>query len=188
MYCQCDGSHRGAIILDVGANALLFAGGLLAWTFLEYVIHGWMSHTFRTFASPLHQVHHRDPRRVFTIHAWIPIATTWLAGLALWGFAPALIFYSGMVAGFATYEFMHYRIHFVSPRNRLEAYLRERHLVHHYRAPDRCFGVTSPLWDSVFRSGIADTEMRSMRAAVAAMPPLAGPSNVRMLIPSRAGH
>jgi sterol desaturase/sphingolipid hydroxylase (fatty acid hydroxylase superfamily) len=172
----------------VGANALLFAGGLLAWTFLEYVIHGWMSHTFRTFASPLHQVHHRDPRRVFTIHAWLPIAATWLAGLALWGLAPAIIFYSGMVAGFATYEFMHYRIHFVSPRNRLEAYLRECHLVHHYRAPDRCFGVTSPLWDSVFRSGIADTEMRSMRAAVAATPPLAGPSNVRMLIPSRAGH
>jgi sterol desaturase/sphingolipid hydroxylase (fatty acid hydroxylase superfamily) len=83
---------------------------------------------------------------------------------------------------------MHYRIHFVSPRNRLEAYLRERHLVHHYRAPDRCFGVTSPLWDTVFRSGIADPEMRSMRAAVATTPPLAGPSNVRMLIPSRAAH
>jgi 4-hydroxysphinganine ceramide fatty acyl 2-hydroxylase len=172
----------------VGANALLFVGGLIAWTFLEYLIHGWMSHAFRTFASPLHQVHHRDPSRVFTIHAWIPIAATWLAGLAVWGLAPAMVFYSGMVAGFVTYEFVHYRIHFVSPPNRLEAYLRERHLVHHYRAPDRCFGVTSPLWDSVFRSGIADPEMRAMRAAVAATPPLAGPSNVHMLIPSRAAH
>jgi sterol desaturase/sphingolipid hydroxylase (fatty acid hydroxylase superfamily) len=176
------------MIIEVGANALFFVGGLIAWTLLEYAIHGWMSHRFRTFASALHQVHHRDPRRVFTIHAWMPIAAAWLGGLALWGLAPGMVLYTGMVAGFAIYEFVHYRIHFARPHNRLDAYLREHHLVHHYRAPDRCFGVTSPLWDSVFRSRIADPDMRSMRAAVAATPPLAGRSNVRMLVPNRAAH
>ncbi len=176
------------MLTDAAALVSLFVGGLVAWTFLEYLIHGWMSHKFRTFAAPLHQVHHRDPRRVFTIGAWLPIAATWLAGLLLWGLAPAMVFYSGMVAGFALYEFIHYRIHFARPRNCFEAYLRERHLVHHYRAPDRCFGVTNAFWDRVFRSGIPAPEMRSMGAAVAATPPLAGPSNVRLLIPSRATH
>jgi hypothetical protein len=42
--------------------------------------------------------------------------------------------------------------------------------------------VTSPIWDRVFSSEIAATEMRSMRAAVAATPPFTGPTNVRMLL------
>ena len=162
-------------------TALSFIGGLAAWTFLEYLIHAWLSHTFRTFALPLHQVHHSDPRRVFTIGAWLPVGASWIAGIAIWGIAPAMVFYTGMATGFVLYEFVHYRVHFRTPHNRLEAYLRERHLVHHYRATDRCFGVTSPLWDRVFSSEVAATEMRSMRAAVAATPPFSGPTNVRML-------
>jgi len=161
--------------------ALNFIGGLAAWTLLEYVIHAWLSHTFRTFASPLHQVHHSDPRRVFTIGAWLPVAASWIAGLAIWGSAPGIVFYTGMVSGFVLYEFIHYRIHFGTRHNRFEAYLRERHLVHHYRAPNRCFGVTSPLWDRIFTSEIVSAEMRPLRAAVAVRPPLTGPTNVRML-------
>ena len=172
----------------VATIAFSFIGGLAAWTFVEYLIHAWLSHTFRTFASPLHQVHHNDPRRVFTIGAWLPVGATWIAGLALWGLAPAMVFYSGMVAGFALYELIHYRVHFRRPRNRLEVYLRERHLVHHLRASDRCFGVTSPLWDRVFSSEIGAAEMRSLRTAVAGTPPLGGPTNVRMLIPFGAAR
>ena len=163
-------------------GALIFIGGLAAWSFLEYVIHAWLSHTFHTFAYPLHQVHHADPRRVFTIGAWLPTAVSWLIGMTLWGMAPAMLFYTGLIVGFAIYELLHYRVHFRTPQNRLEAYLRERHLVHHYRAPDRCFGVTSPFWDRVFYSEIAAPEMRSLRAAVAATPPFSGPTNVRMLL------
>lgn len=166
----------------MATTALIFTGGLAAWSFLEYVIHAWLSHTLRTFVSPLHQVHHSDPRRVFTIGAWLPVAASWVAGLALWGLAPAMVFYTGMATGFVIYELVHYRVHFRTPHNRLEAYLRERHLVHHYRAPDRCFGVTSPVWDRVFSSGIAAVEMRSLRAAVAATPPFTGATNARMLL------
>jgi dihydroceramide fatty acyl 2-hydroxylase len=162
-------------------SALSFIGGLAAWTFLEYLIHAWLSHTFRTFASPLHQVHHSDPRRVFTIGAWLPVGGSWIVGMAIWGLSAAMGFYSGMVAGFALYELVHYRVHFRMPHNRLEAYLRERHLVHHYRAPNHCFGVTSALWDHVFSSELAQAEMRSLRAAVKVTPPSSGPTNVRML-------
>ena len=34
---------------------------------------------------------------------------------------------------------------------RVGRYLRQYHLVHHYKTPDRHFGVSSPLWDFVFR-------------------------------------
>jgi dihydroceramide fatty acyl 2-hydroxylase len=165
----------------VAMTAFSFIGGLAAWTFLEYLIHAWLSHTFRTFVSQFHQVHHKDPRRVFAIHAWLPVGVSWIVGMAICGPAPAMVFYSGMVAGFALYEFVHYRVHFRTPHNRLEAYLRERHLVHHYRAADRCFGVTSALWDRVFSSEIGAAEVRPLRAAVRRMPPFDGPTNVRML-------
>jgi sterol desaturase/sphingolipid hydroxylase (fatty acid hydroxylase superfamily) len=171
---------------SVAITAFIFIGGLAAWSFLEYMIHAWLSHTFRTFASPLHQVHHRDPRRVFTVGAWLPVGASWLCGLAFWGLAPAMVFYSGMVSGFVLYEFVHYRIHFRRPRNRLEAFLRERHLVHHYRASAGCFGVTSPLWDRIFSSEIAGDEMCAMRTATAVIPPLRGSTNLRMLPGFRA--
>jgi len=166
---------------SVAATALSFIGGLAAWSFVEYVIHAWLSHTFRTFVSALHRVHHSDPRRVFAIRAWLPIAASWIIGITIWGWTHAMVFYTGMVAGFVIYEFVHYRVHFVLPRNRLEAYLRERHLVHHYRAPSRSFGVTSPLWDRIFSSEVAQPEMRSLRKAVATTPPISGSTNARTL-------
>jgi dihydroceramide fatty acyl 2-hydroxylase len=168
----------------MGIAVLSFIGGLAAWTFLEYLIHAWLCHTFRTFASPLHRVHHHDPRRVFTIGAWLPVAASWTAGTAIWGFASAMVFYTGIVTGFVLYEFIHYRVHFGTPRNRLEGYLRERHLVHHYRAPDRCFGVTSAVWDRIFATNIADPEAPLLRATIAAAPPSTGPTNVRMIFRS----
>ena len=158
------------------------AAGVLAWTFVEYVIHAWLSHTFKTFATPLHDAHHRDPHAVFTIGAWIPIALTWIGGLAILSWAPGMIFYTGMVAGFVAYELVHYRIHFSRPRTAFEEHLRSRHLVHHYREPNACFGVTTELWDLIFGSEIMGEEMRQMETSVAATAPLEGPTNVRRLL------
>jgi sterol desaturase/sphingolipid hydroxylase (fatty acid hydroxylase superfamily) len=42
----------------MAADVLIFAAGLLAWTLLEYVIHGLLSHRLRTFATALHAAHH----------------------------------------------------------------------------------------------------------------------------------
>ena len=163
-------------------NAVIYLIGVIAWTFLEYLIHAWLSHTFNTFVTPLHAVHHRDPHAVFAVGAWLPIALTWSGGIILFGPVPAMLFYSGIVTGFILYEVAHYRIHFAEPANRLEAYLRTRHLVHHRCAPDACHGVTSALWDLVFGSEPMGDAMRSMSATVATVPPLAGPSNLRRLL------
>src|SRR5260370_21250983 len=93
-----------------------FVAGVLAWTFLEYVIHAWLSHTFKTFATPFHDVHHKDPHRVFTIRAWIPVAVTWVGGLVFFGRSTGMIFFTRAVVGFIAYQTGHYPIHFRAPR------------------------------------------------------------------------
>ena len=157
-----------------------FVTGLIAWTFIEYVIHAWLSHTFQTFVTPFHQGHHQDPHNVFASRTWLPLALTWIAALALWGLAPGVIFYTGILAGFAVYEWVHYRIHFALPHSRFAAWLRTRHLIHHMNTGISCFGVTSNLWDRVFGSDLSDREME--RFSAAATPPLAGRSNIKKIL------
>jgi dihydroceramide fatty acyl 2-hydroxylase len=168
------------------ADAVILAAGLFAWTLLEYLIHGILSHRLRTFASPLHDVHHRDPHAVFTVGAWIPVALVGLGALMLFGGAPGVIFLTGMVAGFAAYETLHYRMHFARPSCAWEARLRARHLAHHYRAPEEIFGVTTALWDRVFSSEPAPARMRELGDGVASIAPLAGRSNARYIVRLRS--
>ena len=158
-----------------------FALGLLAWTFIEYLIHGWLSHTFSTFVSAIHDVHHRDPHAIFTIGAWLPIMILWTAGIALFRFDSAMVFFTGAIAGFIAYETIHYRIHFSRPSCAIEERLRERHLMHHHGAPQRYFGVTSPLWDLIFATE-PQSGMDRLRASVADTVPLTGRTNVRLLL------
>jgi dihydroceramide fatty acyl 2-hydroxylase len=159
----------------------LFVTGAFTWTFVEYVIHGWLSHTFRTFATPLHAVHHRDPRAVFTIGAWIPISLVWITLAVALGPTSAFTFFTGLVAGFVMYEGLHYRIHFCWPSSRAEAWLRARHLVHHEFYPNACFGVTSALWDLFFGTEPMGSTMVRLCESVALKPPSTGSTNVYKL-------
>lgn len=160
-------------------RVLLFVGGVLAWTFVEYAIHGWLGHRFRTFATPLHAVHHQDPHAVFTVGAWIPVSAVTLAAVAIFHSSAAVYAFYGLVAGFVLYEVIHYRIHFAHPSNRFEERLRGRHLAHHLRVPDAIFGVTTPLWDRAFGTEPAADELRRIERAAATLPPLGGESNWR---------
>ena len=155
-----------------------FAVGVFIWTFLEYVIHGWLSHTFRTFATPFHAVHHRDAHAVFAVRAWIPIAMVWTIMALLFRWTPWVIMFSGVLAGFAGYEAVHYRIHFQRPRGPVEDYLRSRHLVHHEYYANRCFGVTSALWDLAFGTEPMDAAMTALCESMHSRAPLAGPTNL----------
>lgn len=158
-------------------DSALFIAGMFLWTFLEYLIHGWLSHTFRTFATRLHWVHHRDAHDVFTIRAWLPIFAVWTMMLLLLRWSPWVIVFNGMVAGFVSYEAVHYRIHFRRPRGRIEDYLRCRHLVHHDSNPNQCFGVTSAIWDLVFGTEPMGDDVTALHESIRTKPPLAGRSN-----------
>jgi len=154
----------------------IFALGLFAWTFAEYVIHGWLGHTLHGVAAALHQVHHRDPHAVFTIGAWLPLAALWTIALVIFGRCPGTILLTGLISGFALYEALHYRIHFRRPLNACERYLRARHLLHHQGAAEKYLGVTSPLWDLIF--GTEPSAKRAPRPVT----PLTGRTNLRLLL------
>jgi len=168
----------------MGASVAIFGAGLLSWTFLEYVIHGWMAHLLNTFVSPIHAAHHRDPYSVFAIKAWLPSVAVLALLLGLFGAAPGVVFYFGLLCGFAAYEIVHYRIHFASNLIPFERRLRDHHLVHHLRRPRMCLGVVTSFWDKVFGTEPAAEELAALCASVRDVQPLRGPSNLHQLISS----
>jgi sterol desaturase/sphingolipid hydroxylase (fatty acid hydroxylase superfamily) len=163
-------------------NLFIVMAGVFAWTMLEYVIHGVMGHAHRTFVTPMHGVHHRDPRAVFALGAWIPTLAIMLGGLYLFGFSSGMLLFGGIVLGFGWYELLHYRMHFARPINRIEGRLRARHLAHHFHQPDQIFGVTTSLWDRVLGSEPARDTMRALDELGKRIAPLDGQSNLGRIV------
>jgi sterol desaturase/sphingolipid hydroxylase (fatty acid hydroxylase superfamily) len=74
--------------------------------------------------------------------------------LLAWGFSSswetAVYLFTGLVAGYLIYEWIHYQAHHGRPRISLFRYLKKYHLLHHHSTPDIRFGVTSPAFDYLF--------------------------------------
>lgn len=73
--------------------------------------------------------------------------------LLLWPAVPgavALAFGVAWVAAYFLYEWIHAADHLLPPRNADGRWTRRSHFHHHYKAPLRNFGVTTPIWDLVF--------------------------------------
>lgn len=155
-WAVSNGVSRGRVVL-------LVAAGIACWTLLEYLLHRFVFH--HTPRSPrqmflgylFHGVHHAFPedrlRWTIPLVTSLPVAAVLTAAAVLaFGAAGALLM-AGVLLGYLAYDLVHYAIHQGPARSRLGRYLRNRHLAHHYGVPERNFGVTSPLWDVVFRSG-----------------------------------
>ena len=162
----------------MAVKLILFVAGAFTWTLVEYAVHGWLSHRYRTFVTPLHQVHHRDPSAVFAIGAWLPAVAIIGALLAAVGLTPAMDIVLGIAAGFASYEALHYRLHFAKPATRWEQRLRLRHLAHHAALPHRCLGVTTAFWDRVFGTEAGGDELDALAGPLASIEPLTGRCNL----------
>ena len=61
-------------------------------------------------------------------------------------------FFAGFVVGYLFYDGTHYSVHHFVPTTRWGKFLRRHHMTHHYADHDGGFGVSSPLWDLVFRT------------------------------------
>jgi sterol desaturase/sphingolipid hydroxylase (fatty acid hydroxylase superfamily) len=169
--------HDHVMVGTMALFLVMFILGLCAWTFVEYTIHGFLSHIFTTFVTPQHFGHHRDPHLVFTAGMWAPLALLSALIFGIFGMTPATAVWLGLVVGFVSYELFHYRIHFARPICALEDRMRTRHLVHHMKAPNQIFGVTNRIWDRVFGSEPEENHLAELRAAVAATAPLTGRTN-----------
>jgi sterol desaturase/sphingolipid hydroxylase (fatty acid hydroxylase superfamily) len=136
--------------------------GLLIWTLVEYVMHRFSFHHAPksrlevAIAYLVHGVHHAYPddsrRWMMPFVVTAPIIT----GITLLAYAAdgvaALPVVAGFVHGYLAYDTLHHTIHRGANRSRVVRWLRKHHMQHHYATPDKRFGVSSPLWDVIFRT------------------------------------
>ena len=123
----------------ISSDAALFAGGVVGWTFAEYLVHRFVLHGL---APTQHGLHHANPdEAVLTIfwQIWVCFALTYLiAGGA---------FVAGALIAYAWYLFVHHRAHHGTNTSSLP--LLEHHRSHH-RLATRNYGVSTTFWDRVF--------------------------------------
>jgi 4-hydroxysphinganine ceramide fatty acyl 2-hydroxylase len=140
-----------------------FLIGLFVWTFTEYIMHRFVFHYVPKNKLGLrlhfifHGVHHDYPsdakRLVLPPSVSIPLATAFyflfdaiLPANYIFGFFP------GFILGYLFYDISHYAIHHFNFKGNIWKKIKQHHMLHHYQAPERGFGVSSPLWDKIFRS------------------------------------
>ena len=146
----------------VGLAGAFFAG-LFAWTFAEYVLHRYIFHWINDTAwgrrvhFVLHGVHHDFPndkdRLVMPLGASVAFAVVFYALFFFtMGRAVGEPFFAGFVVGYLFYDGTHYFVHHFRPRSSWGKLLRRHHMTHHHADHDGGFGVSTPLWDVVFRT------------------------------------
>ena len=142
--------------------AELFVLGLAIWTLLEYVIHRYVFHYEPTsrigkqFHFIAHGVHHDYPndakRLVMPPAVSIPLAILFYGVFYLAFRAAAPAVWAGFVAGYVCYDGIHYAIHHFPMKAGIWSRLKQHHLRHHFHDDHAGYGVSSPLWDYVFRT------------------------------------
>jgi sterol desaturase/sphingolipid hydroxylase (fatty acid hydroxylase superfamily) len=137
--------------------------GLFVWTFTEYVLHRFVFHYLPKpkWAQRLHfifhGVHHDYPsdalRLVMPPSASIPLAAAFY--YLFNSMLPAdyiYAFFPGFIAGYLFYDISHYAIHHFNFKGVFWKKIKQHHMLHHYQDPTKGYGVSSPLWDKIFRS------------------------------------
>jgi len=139
-----------------------FVFGILTWTLLEYVIHRYVFHyepktrLGKLLHFIMHGVHHDYPndatRLVMPPVISIPLAVIFyvLFSLTLGRFGPAAL--AGFGFGYVCYDTIHYATHHFAMKRGVWRWLKQYHLRHHYHDDHAGYGVSSPLWDHVFRT------------------------------------
>lgn len=149
-------------ILGPGAGLLIFLGGFLTFTLVEYLIHRYTFHMEvdtpqrERLQYVLHGAHHDFPkdktRLAMPPIVSIALATAFFAIYRLLLGDIGIPFTAGFVAGYASYLCVHYSVHAFPPPKNFLRHLWIHHALHHYQQPHSAYGVSSPLWDIVFRT------------------------------------
>lgn len=141
------------------SRALAFALGAASWSAAEYGLHRFAMHELRGrgLASVEHLKHHADvtyfsPTSKKLVSAAGTTVVAYPIATAVAGRRWATAFTTGLLAMYSGYEVAHRRIHTHPPTNRYSRWARRSHLHHHFGAPMRNFGVTSPIWDRLLRT------------------------------------
>lgn len=147
--------------LSTSAMIAVFISGMFVWTISEYLLHRYLFHWVneskfvQKFHYALHGYHHNQPNdanRLFMppVPATIFIAVLMGIFFLLMG-KYVLIFFPGFELGYLLYSFMHYSMHTRKAPRGFEK-LWHHHIMHHYKTPDKAYGVSSRFWDRVFNT------------------------------------
>jgi len=148
--------------LSFVAVAALFLLGILLWTLIEYLIHRYIFHYEpktrwgKQLHFVIHGVHHDYPndarRLVMPPIISIPLAFLFfgLFFLIFGSLAPAV--FAGLVFGYLCYDMLHYATHHLAMKSGVWLWLKQYHLRHHFKDDHVGYGISSPLWDYVFRT------------------------------------
>ncbi len=158
--------------MDTGSSWLYlpvaFLLGIFVLTLTEYLMHRFVFHyhpqspAAQKIFFMFHGVHHAQPqcktRLVMPPAASIPMAAIFIIGfylvvgllLGLPHWVGPLI--SGFTVGYVAYDMIHYATHHLPMHGRVMKFLKRYHMLHHFKTPDMRYGVSSPLWDLVFKT------------------------------------
>jgi len=153
-------AQRGLPIAAIAALALC---GIVIWSFVEYAMHRFVFHYEpksgwgQKLHFMAHGVHHDYPsdatRLVMPPLISIPLAIVFYSLFAvIFGrVAPAV--FAGLLIGYLFYDMLHYATHHLPMKRGVWLFLKRYHLRHHFQDDHTGYGVSSPLWDHVFRTG-----------------------------------
>lgn len=142
-----------ALACAARGSAFIFAGlaAVVLWTFAEYWIHRVLfHHVFRR----AHNLHHKRPKGFDAAPTWLTalLHLALLTGLPLlFGSAVGLGLFIGLEVGYYSYIVVHDKIHHGGKLTGRWLRRARLHGLHHGGA-EANFGVTSHLWDHVFRT------------------------------------
>lgn len=147
-----------------------FAIGVLFWPLVEYLLHRFVFHfspknpseRMKRVLFLMHGVHHTQPREksrlVMPPVVSIPLAAIFY-GLFL-GLVGTLLklpnyvdgIFAGFMLGYVTYDMTHYALHHFSFKGEYFVKLRRHHMAHHFKTHNQRFGVSTWIWDDIFRT------------------------------------
>jgi len=140
----------------------LVLGGIGFWTITEYVLHRYVFHFerdspwVRRFHFLVHGVHHDFPddkdRLVMPLGASIPMGIFFFAFFTLVLKSAGMPFFLGFGIGYLVYDGTHFALHHFKMNQAWSKALKKHHMLHHHVDHAGAFGVSSPLWDFVFRT------------------------------------
>lgn len=162
----------------IGYFFLFLIFGLFIWTITEYILHRFVFHFVpkskwgQRLHFIFHGVHHDYPqdanRLVMPPSASIPLAILFYLFFRLFfsDLGHLLSFFTGFITGYLIYDMMHYAFHHFRINNKFFQKLKAQHMLHHYQDPHKGYGVSSLIWDDLFRTNFPAKKMTSGKTTV----------------------
>jgi len=150
------------VVSSVWVAAGIYFGAILFWTFFEYFFHRYVNHLDEYFpksqwvhriAHAIHGIHHEYPRDRERL-MMPPVPGLIIVAVLYFGYWLILgdwvyLFMPGFMSGYLLYASVHIAVH----KRSVPLFLKtqyKHHALHHYKYPDKAFGVSTTFWDRVF--------------------------------------